>query len=166
MTDTDKTLAEYADRIALELRAATARGAYVQAALCQLALTGSVSANVLVEIDEPWLARVGALTREQALAELVAQIDSAELARVRTAAFREHHGCVVAGTTRDVVQHGLVFARYGVRVSLTEAGSTEVRSFWSLEDPCPAAAVIEMRKALAKRVRETRAAVKRERRRT
>lgn len=165
MTDTDKTLAEYADRIALELRAATARGAYIQMALCQRALTGTISANVLVEIDGPWLARVGALTREQALAELVAQIDSAKLARERTAAFRGL-GCAVAGTTRDVVQHGLVFARYGVQVSLTEAGSTEMRRFTDADVVEPAEAVVEMRKALAKRVRETRAAIRRERRRT
>ena len=75
-------------------------------------------------------------------------------------------GCNVTPESYDGVRDGKVVTTYGVRVSLTSTGSTEVRTIRESDTVDASAVVAEMRKALAKRTKTTRAAIRGERKAT
>ncbi len=72
-------------------------------------------------------------------------------------------GAKVTPKAWDGVVDGQVVTTYGVTVSLTASGSTEVRTVRESDEVDPTALVASMRTALAARTKATRAAIRRER---
>ncbi len=72
-------------------------------------------------------------------------------------------GAKVSPKAWDGAIDGQVVTTYGVTVSLTASGSTEVRTVRESDEVDPTALVASMRTALAARAKTTRAAIRRER---